>query len=885
MEDRSIRKRRLTDEAGLPGQMVSTGATATNSAGGGRVVSPSPKKRQFTGSENSSPRHITNHTSKEDAEPMTAAEEVLANFQKEAIWRQMQEYKREHARAIEHIEKLQGKQVDYEAHLSTVDIYWNKLLEDLKMLMSRVNIEVDTKDMVLSDGTSFASFILNGAEDSQEYSIKDLTVDALKPSMEARSEYTKEVVLKLLRIIEEWSEQRDIFWFAVKESDPAAKESAAVQTLTQEHEKIVALYKKGQTDLDRLQAKCHGFTDQVLRLKNELEMTKNRLEETAENLDDSKERLRRVEKNMDREKSAIVSAVTSGSIFGENYTGSPDAATPSAGQVDSKHDLQDGSRDELLQFRELAVSRLAELEEMKTQRIQLKSELDQLKIQLNNLPDDKIQDSQHVKNLLTQWQYAKNDAEHYRNEASKLGAELDELKLSRRKFMESLETEEKNRRATLEGELKKLESDISRVRDSRDRFQQMYEARCTKDDYEMQQNQEIRKIANTRKDRITTLATDIQRLQIMLAANTGDKDAFAFYLNGPNDKSFLDDMRNKLRNSEEHVKALTIELEAYKEAASEIRELEAVTLSEHKLRAQVEELTASLAKMEALIGSEAEDPVKALRATIKSKDEAIQILEAKVQAHEAVQAPLLNELHTVATAWGQLEEATSRKVIDLAQKEDLIYKLLSDKTRQESKCNLLIRAKDASANMTAVMKRQSDMQLDQIRRLEEREKNLNIQMATLEREQMLLNNSVIQHKGRLQEYTQQNASFKDKFTRQEERLAELQNLLKERTEAYENEAHARKRLLEESEQMKRKIEEHAKAESTGDNSEAAKQAARYLKLLKCPACDVNFKSHVILRCMHVFCKSCMDNQMEYRQRKCPTCRENFGAKDVKEIYL
>lgn len=74
MEDRSIRKRRLTDEAGLPVQVVSPGATATNSAGGGRVVSPSPKKRQFTGSENSSPRHTTNHTSKEDAEPMTAAE-------------------------------------------------------------------------------------------------------------------------------------------------------------------------------------------------------------------------------------------------------------------------------------------------------------------------------------------------------------------------------------------------------------------------------------------------------------------------------------------------------------------------------------------------------------------------------------------------------------------------------------------------------------------------------------------------------------------------------------------------------------------------------------------------------------------------------------------
>lgn len=156
----------------------------------------------------------------------------------------------------------------------------------------------------------------------------------------------------------------------------------------------------------------------------------------------------------------------------------------------------------------------------------------------------------------------------------------------------------------------------------------------------------------------------------------------------------------------------------------------------------------------------------------------------------------------------------------------------------------------------------------------------------MEREQSLLSSSVGIHKSKLLEYTQQNASFKDKYTRQEERLAELQTMLKERTEAYENEAHARRRLVEETDGMRRKLEEQAKTEaSSGENSEAAKQAARYLKLLKCPACDVNFKSHVILRCMHVFCKNCMDNQMEYRQRKCPTCRENFGAKDVKEIYL
>ncbi|KAF9921814.1 E3 ubiquitin-protein ligase bre1, partial [Modicella reniformis] len=428
--------------------------------------------------------------------------EVLLSFQKDAIWRQMQEYKREYFKAQQRIAQLHDKQIDYEAHLSTIDIYWNKLLQDLKMIMARVDIRVDAKDLVLQDGTNFASFLLNGPSGSnQRLDIKELTSSTLKPAVEARSEYTKEIVIRLLRIIENWCEQRDSFWSSLSDAAPAIKESAVMRGLTEEHDRIVALHKKGQDDIDQLETRCHEFSDQVLRLKNELEMTRNRLEETSDHLDQSREKLRRVEKSLDRDKSTIVAAVTSGEIFGENYSGTPDVATPSAGgpSTDSRSDAPDASRDELLQYRELAVTRLSELEDMRSQRIQLRNELDLLKNQLCHIPDERIQDTQYVKSLLSQMQYARNDAEHYRNEASKLKIDLEELYSSRRQFMETLETEEKSRRVALENELKKFEGEISRLRDSRDRFQQMYEARCTKDDYEMQQNQEIRKIANTRK--------------------------------------------------------------------------------------------------------------------------------------------------------------------------------------------------------------------------------------------------------------------------------------------------------------------------------------------------------------------------------------------------
>ncbi|KAG0221631.1 E3 ubiquitin-protein ligase bre1 [Mortierella sp. GBA43] len=941
MEDRSTRKRKLTDDAAeLPDQDVSPeateggGSSSSSSSHNTDAADPLSKKTKLYDSDDSPAAYSSQSR---DLSSPSSAEEVL-NFQRDAIWRQMQEYKREYMKAQERISQLCDRQVDYEAHLSTIDIYWNKLLQDLKMLMARVDICVDTKDLALQDGTSFASFLLNGPYgSSQRVEIMELSSMVLKPAVEARSEYTREIVVNLLRIIKDWCEQRDTLWSSLSDADPTAKEGVLVRGLTEEHDRIVALHKKGQGDIDQLQAQCQDYSDQVQRLKGEIGSARSRLEEAAGNLDGAREKLRRIEKTQDRAKSSIVAAVTSGEIFGENYASTSDPNAPSSsssgagGSGDSKGDGGDASKDELLQYRDLAVARLTELEEMKTQRIQLRNEVDQIKTQLHHIPDEKLQDTQYVKTLLAQMQYARNDAEHYRNETSKLKKDLEELYLGRRQFMEGLETEEKSRRVSLENELKKYESEISRLRDSRDRFQQMYEARCTKDDYEMQQNQEIRKIANTRKDRITTLATDIQRLQIMLAANTGDKDAFAFYIAGSSiEKSFLDDLRNKQSSSEEQIKVLRHEIEAYKKAKVVVTqaaaadagaaaaatvepvaekdmeltsEADAEADAEAKAKAAVakaeaeaaaaaaaaaaaEAVAAKIQELRGAIISERRDPAKALKAAIQAREETIQSLEQKVKAHEAIQAPLLSELHTVASAWGQLEEATSRKVIDLAQKEDLIYKLLSDKTRQESKCNLLIRAKDASANMTAVMKRQSDMQLDQIRKLEERERNLNMQMATFEREQALLNSSVTLHKSKLQDCSQQNSGFKEKFARQEERLIELQGLLKDRTESYETEAHARRRLVEETDAMKRRLEEQAKAEANaGENSESAKQAARYLKLLKCTACDLNFKSHVIMRCMHVFCKPCMDSQLEFRQRKCPTCRESFGAKDVKEIYL
>lgn len=55
--------------------------------------------------------------------------------------------------------------------------------------------------------------------------------------------------------------------------------------------------------------------------------------------------------------------------------------------------------------------------------------------------------------------------------------------------------------------------------------------------------------------------------------------------------------------------------------------------------------------------------------------------------------------------------------------------------------------------------------------------------------------------------------------------------------------------------------------------------------LACPVCNHRDKSCIVLRCRHMFCKHCMDENIKNRNRKCPSCGQRFDTKDVEDIWL
>jgi E3 ubiquitin-protein ligase BRE1 len=72
----------------------------------------------------------------------------------------------------------------------------------------------------------------------------------------------------------------------------------------------------------------------------------------------------------------------------------------------------------------------------------------------------------------------------------------------------------------------------------------------------------------------------------------------------------------------------------------------------------------------------------------------------------------------------------------------------------------------------------------------------------------------------------------------------------------------------------------------GFTAEQLHTQVKHLKnRLICNVCNARDKKCILLRCRHMFCKNCVDENIKNRSRKCPACGIRFDTKDVQDIWL
>ncbi|KAL7977564.1 hypothetical protein Chor_009513 [Crotalus horridus] len=353
------------------------------------------------------------------------------------------------------------------------------------------------------------------------------------------------------------------------------------------------------------------------------------------------------------------------------------------------------------------------------------------------------------------------------------------------------------------------------------------------------------------------------------------------------DSDLLKQLRTELKKAQESQKEMKLLLDMYKSAPKEQRDKVQLMAAEKKTKAEVEELRVRIRELEEKEKKESKKMADedALR-KIKMAEEQIEHLQKKLAATKQEEEALLSEMDVTGQAFEDMQEQNMRLNQQLREKDDANFKLMSERIKSNQIHKLLREEKEELAEQVLALKSQVDTQLLVVQKLEEKERVLQGNLGTVEKELTLRSQALELNKRKAVEAAQLAEDLKVQVEHVQTKLKEIQTFMAENRAAKEKESFNLKRAQEEISRLRRKLEKQRKVEVYADADEILQEEIKeYKAKLTCPCCNTRKKDAVLTKCFHVFCFDCVKTRYDTRQRKCPKCNAAFGANDFHRIYI
>ncbi|EPB88156.1 hypothetical protein HMPREF1544_04988 [Mucor circinelloides 1006PhL] len=706
----------------------------------------------------------------------------------------------------------------------------------------------------------FMAKILIGVElpEPSELPHRNLSVDQQKEWCYRNQLALKEIGTKTLTRLESWSQQADLIQRKYRLEDDIMLQKVIVSDwLKTEIQDLHASYKRGQQVMIELQKSLDSLLEQINLVKGNVKMATTEVKSAAERLDDCVQELALACKRQDRNKSQLVAALSFGGL-GDLAERSTDAETTVKEETKQVQPKKEGIEDSMsasmneqaikTQFEEhklILAARDKEFDNLKRDRQLLLRDEERL-LSMFTMGEDRLLETEYAKTLKLSIEHYRDRCYHLEQRRIDIEREMGKISASRQQLVEQVKSEKMAQGITMEAEMRRLEGDLSRIRGQRDHFQLLVEEQKIKEGRERESQEKIISFANQGKLRIASLETRINKLKAeQEMAGPFAKEANTF---------------NELKSNLSHLKIMLSSLEM----------IERRTMPMHLSSVSVLEDQLNKWNSNALI--EAYDAV--LSESQKSS--------LMIEFLEENESHLLKEIDRDINSI--LEEQQGKKEFDLSLKREQALKLQAEKSKYAQTFASLIAAKEKQIATVSTLRMTKEKQQELIRQLEEKEKALEAQVNDKENEIRKLYKTIEEDKTDLEDIGHLCEDYRISIDQNEIMLAELQKTLKEKTRLLDEE----KRLKEQTEENYEKTKKKWDKISQGDNpaeQQLIDECEELRALLKCSTCRQRFRTHILTRCMHTFCKNCIDARLETRQRRCPTCSEPFGANDVKNFYL
>lgn len=234
----------------------------------------------------------------------------------------------------------------------------------------------------------------------------------------------------------------------------------------------------------------------------------------------------------------------------------------------------------MIRAQQILEQKLHDIELIKEDRILLKQQIARLEMDLICVPESRIYKAPICRNLSQSRVYHKDKCNHLSNICHDLTSNLEDLTSNRRKLIKELDTGQVNYFKEMRDQLAKLDGDLTRIRGERDKLQMHFEEKKASSEIGRSSIIELKVIADTRKERVNYLETEVLRLQKKMAARTGVKEYYDLLLNSDGREPLLLPLQNQLKALEEQLeqKKASLQIENLDQELARISEMKQLEL-------------------------------------------------------------------------------------------------------------------------------------------------------------------------------------------------------------------------------------------------------------------------------------------------------------------
>uniref|UniRef100_A0AC35UCA3 E3 ubiquitin protein ligase n=1 Tax=Rhabditophanes sp. KR3021 TaxID=114890 RepID=A0AC35UCA3_9BILA len=274
--------------------------------------------------------------------------------------------------------------------------------------------------------------------------------------------------------------------------------------------------------------------------------------------------------------------------------------------------------------------------------------------------------------------------------------------------------------------------------------------------------------------------------------------------------------------------------------------------------------------------------------TSKTHDDTIQKLKEELERSKQNELSYSTQFEETDAELEKESERCKKIAKELTERENInftsiasIYEAKEAQAKSERKVEVVRQAAEDLGRELELQKIHSEHLEEEVSLVRGLLKNKHDELLSLHKEYNFIdrNQAVLVEKIRTQEHTIQS------IQEQKEKIAENNRVHAENEEAY---LFNLKRCEERENVLKKKYDKakiSKKSENTSDIDSLMLQINKYKDSIKCSCCKTNPKDTIITKCFHLFCRSCVNQNIESRKRKCPTCGVGFGSTDIKPVSI